>query len=133
ITAASDVSLNGTLVVALDPWAMTFPNATVNGVTFVPFAPLQWNNGGWTLLNGSTTGDAGYDMMLDSARVTSESVLTNPTGWGGIQLDTLGTLTIGRTYEIQVWYCDQRPGVPTNGLNDRVMTLSSAPGPALRS
>src|SRR4029079_4231143 len=65
ITAASDVSLNGTLVVALDPWAMTFPNATVNGVTFVTFAPLQWNNGGWTLLNGSTTGDAGYDMMLD--------------------------------------------------------------------
>jgi hypothetical protein len=84
-------------------------------------------------MNGSSTGDTGYDALLDSARVTSEAVLTNPTGWGGIQLDTLGTLTIGSTYEIQVWYSDQRPGVPTNVLNDRVMTLSSATGPATLS
>ncbi len=133
ITAASDVSLNGTLVAALNPWAMTFAQPTVNGVTFSAFTPLGWNNGGWTLMNGSTTGDAGYDALLDSARVTSEGVLTNPTGWGGIQLDTLGALTIGNTYEVQVWYSDQRPGVPTNVLNDRVMTLSSATGPAVLS
>jgi hypothetical protein len=129
-TAATDVSLNGTLVTARNPWAMTFAQPTVNGVTFIAFSPLGWDNGGWTLMNGSMSGDAGLDALLDSARVTSDPNLGNPTGWGGIRLDTLGTLTIGSTYEIQVWYCDQRPGVPTNVLNDRVMTLSSATGAA---
>jgi hypothetical protein len=130
VTSASDVSLNGTLVTARKCWANTITSPTVNGVTFVAYAPLGWDNGGWFLMDGSSTGDAGYDGLLDNARVTSPTTLTNPTNWGGIRLDTLGTLTIGRTYEIQVWYSDQRPGVPGNVLNDRVMTLSSATGVA---
>jgi hypothetical protein len=127
--AATDVRTTGTLVTARNCWASVFAAPTVNGVAFTAFAPPGWNNGGWTLMAGSTSGDAGLDALLDSARVTSEP-LANPTGWGGIRLDTLGTLTVGRDYEIQVWFCDQRPGVPTNVLNDRVMTLSSATGAA---
>jgi hypothetical protein len=49
---------------------------------------------------------------------------TRPTGYGAIRLDTLGSLEIGKTYEIQAWYCDQRFGQ----LRDRVMNFSSAVG-----
>src|SRR6185436_15201179 len=70
-----------------------------------------------------------YDSMLDSARVTSDPNLSNPTGWGGIRLDTLGTLTIGRTYEIQVWYSDQRPGVPTLVLGTVTNLAALTQGP----
>ncbi|MFT6832520.1 MAG: hypothetical protein ACJAZN_002697, partial [Planctomycetota bacterium] len=77
-----------------------------------------------------TTGDGEYDDLLDSARATSESSITNPTGWGGIRLDSIATLAAGNVYEIQVWYSDQRPGSATNVLPDRVMNLSSATGAA---
>ena len=132
-TAATDVSTNGTLVTARNCWASTFAAPTVNGVAFTAFAPSGWTNGGWTLLNGSTTGDVGYDQLLDSARATAFGSATQPTGWGGIRLDTLATLNIGTTYEIQVWYSDQRLGTATNALNDRVMTMSSATGVATYS
>ena len=105
----------------------------MNGVSFSAFAPLGWSNGGWTLNAGSSTGDAGYDALLDSARVTSGGSAGNPTGFGGIQLDSLATLTVGSTYEVQVWYSDQRTGTSTNVLYDRVMTMSSAVGAVLTS
>jgi hypothetical protein len=127
VTTPTDVSLSGTLVTARNCWASTFAAPTVNGVPFAAFAPIGWNNGGWTLNAGSSTGDSEYDALLDSARVTG-GALANPTGFGGIQLDTLGTLTVGSHYQIQVWFSDQRAGVPTNVLNDRIMTLSSATG-----
>ncbi|MEZ6003464.1 MAG: hypothetical protein R3F17_12720 [Planctomycetota bacterium] len=132
-TAATDVSLNGTLVTARNCWASTLAAPTVNGVAFSAFAPLGWGNGGWTLLNGSTSGDADYDALLDSARVTSYGSAGNPTDWGAIQIDSLGSLTMGDTYEIQVWYCDQRPGNGSNFLNDRQMLLSSATGAGVLS
>ena len=132
-TAASDVSTNGTLITARNCWASTFAAPTVNGVAFAAFAPSGWTNGGWTLLNGSTSGDVDYDALLDSARATSYGSAGNPTDWGAIQLDTLGTLTMGQTYEIQVWYCDQRPGNGSNFLNDRTMTMSSAVGTGILS
>lgn len=122
-----DVSLNGTLVVARNLHAATATvSPTVNGVTFLgSLSPNGWgvaitNDG----LNGSTTGDPGYDDLLRQARATSAAA-ASPSGWGAIQLDTLGTLTIGHTYEIQCWYTDQRTGTATNVLYDRQMTLSS--------
>ena len=131
VTDASEVSTNGTLVTARNCWAQTFVSPTVNGVAFTAFAPTGWNNGGWSLNAGSTTGDADYDALLDSARVTSFGAgNSNPTGTGAIRLDTLANLDVGTTYEIQVWYSDQRTGTATNILFDREMTLSSAAGVA---
>ena len=128
--APTDVRLAGTLVTARNTWSGTSVSPTVNGVTFTAFAPTGWTNGATPTLNTSTTGDTGYDALLNSARATSEAAISNPTGWGAIRLDTLGTLTLGSHYEVQVWYTDQRPGTAANPLNDRRMTLSSAVGTA---
>ncbi|MBX3465029.1 MAG: hypothetical protein KF830_17815 [Planctomycetes bacterium] len=134
--APSDVSINGALVYAGNahqPNVTPIP-ATVNGVTFVGgFHPTSWNGyivGG---LNGSTTGNAEYDKLLANSLAMQTGPAANPTGWGGIRLDTLATLTPGYLYEIQVWFTDQRTGSPTNVLYDRVMTLSSAFGTATLS
>jgi hypothetical protein len=128
----SDVSLNGTLVVARNLHAAgATQTPTVNGVTFVgAFAPTGWTNASTLALQASTTGDVGYDLLLNSARATSAAATANPTGWGAIRLDTLGTLVVGRTYEIQCWFTDQRPGAGTAAIYDRQMEFSSAIGPA---
>ena len=131
----ADVSLNGTLVVARNLHAATASvSPTVNGVTFTgSLGPLGWNgaitNDG---LNGSTTGDSDYDDLLRQARATSGPA-GSPTGWGAIRLDTLASLVVGTTYEIQCWYTDQRTGSATNVLYDRQMTLSSVVGNATLS
>jgi hypothetical protein len=131
--APSDVSLQGALVYAGNAHQPNSPPiaATVNGVTFAGgFHPTSWNGyivGG---LNGSTTGDAEYDDLLATSLAMQTSPAANPTGWGGIRLDTLATLTPGHLYQVQVWFTDQRTGSPTNVLYDRVMTLSSAFGTA---
>lgn len=134
--APADVSVNGALVFAGNahqPLVTPIP-ATVNGVTFAGgFQPASWNgyiNGG---LNGSTTGNLEYDKLLANSLAMQTSPAANPTGWGGIRLDTLAVLNPGYTYEIQVWYTDQRTGSPTNVLYDRVITLSSAFGTATLS
>ncbi len=128
--AASDVSTNGTLVVARNLHsAGATVSPTVNGVTFVgAFAPTGWTNASTLAMNTSTTGDAGYDQLLSSARATSAAAPSNPTGWGAIRLDTLGALQVGRSYEIQCWFTDQRLGTGTSALYDRQMELSSAIG-----
>lgn len=130
--AATDVSVNGTLVVARNLHAAgATQSPTVNGVPFVGnFAPTGWTNASTLALQGSTTGDTNYDLLLNSARATSAAATANPTGWGAIRLDSLATLTAGKTYEIQCWFTDQRPGAGTNAIYDRVMTLSSALGTA---
>lgn len=127
-TGAANVSTNGTLVVAHNTWSGLATSPTVNGVTFTAFAPPEWSIGASPMMNGSLTGDIGYDALLYGARATSEGTLTNPTGWGGIRLDSLGTFTVGNHYEIQVWFTDQRPGTVGNPLNDRMMKLGSAVG-----
>ena len=127
---ASDVSTNGTLVVARNLHsAGATVSPTVNGVAFVgAFAPTGWTNASTLAMNTSTTGDAGYDQLLSSARATSAAAPSNPTGWGAIRLDTLGALQVGRNYEIQCWFTDQRLGTGTSALYDRQMELSSAIG-----
>jgi len=129
---ATDVRLDGTLVVARNLHAAgPVQSPTVNGVTFTGgFAPTGWTNASTGALNGSTTGDAGYDLLLDSARATSAAVTANPTGWGGIRLDDLPGLTLGHTYQIQCWYTEQRAGAGTAALYDRNMVIGCAVGPA---
>lgn len=133
--AATDVVTLGTLVVARNLHSATAAiSPTVHGVPFVGgFAPLGWTNASTTALGASTTGDAGYDNLLNGARATSFGAAANPTGWGAIRIDNLAGLTVGRNYVIQCWFTDQRTGTPTNMLYDRAMTLSSAVGVATLS
>lgn len=128
---AADVNTNGTLIVARNLHAAgTAQSPTVNGVSFLGgFAPSGWTNASTLALNGSTTGDAGYDVLLSGARATSATT-GNPTGFGAIRIDNLAALTVGRTYEIQCWFTDQRPGSGAAAIYDRVMTLGSAVGAA---
>jgi len=130
-----DVSVNGLLVFAGNSHGPGTPiPATVNGVAFGgSFQPTDWNGYITSGLNGSTTGDAEYDKLLNGSRAMQNASAppdSNPTAWGGIRLDTLAVLNPGYNYEIQVWFTDQRTGSPTNVLYDRVMTLSSAYGTA---
>jgi len=129
--APTDVSLNGTLLVARNLHsAGAAQTPVVNGVTFVGgFAPTGWTNASTLALQGSTTGDTNYDLLLNSARATSAAATGNPTGWGAIRIDNLGVLLAGRNYEIQCWFTDQRP-CPGTAIYDRAMTLSSAVGAA---
>jgi hypothetical protein len=131
ITSSAEVRTNGTLVTARNPWAQVFAAPTVNGVSFASFTPPGWGGGGWSLMNGSTTGDGEYDALLDSCRVVSFGSASNPSEWGAVRLDILGALTQGNVYEIQVWYTDQRLGTTTNTLNDRTMAMSSVAGAAV--
>lgn len=129
--APSDVSIDGQLVFAgnaHNPGSAAI-NATVNGVTFAGgFHPTGWNGYITGGLNGSTTGDAEFDKLLANSLAMQTSTASNPTVWGGIRIDNLATLHAGYTYEIQVWFTDQRTGTATNVLYDRVMNLSSAFG-----
>lgn len=129
-TGPTDVSLNGNAVVAFNlHGGSTQIDAIVNGVTFVGgYSPAGWG-GVNNLLNGSTTGDAGYDTLLNRCRNMTTGLTGNPSLWGGIRIDTLTNLTPGSVYEIQVWFMDQRVG-PNTQLYDRVMTLNSAWGTA---
>ncbi|MBM3972893.1 MAG: hypothetical protein FJ301_02185 [Planctomycetes bacterium] len=128
--AVTDVNTNGTLVVARNLHSATAAQSPlVHGVQFVgAFAPIGWTNASTLAMNGSTTGDAGFDLLLSSARATSATTPSNPTGWGAIRIDNLAPLTVGRTYEIQCWFTDQRLGNGMSALYDRAMTLSSAIG-----
>lgn len=124
-----DVSQNGRLIVARNLHGANL-SATVAGVTFTSMHPAGWNGYVTNGLAGSTTGDAGYDDLLNGARAMTNGPTGNPTAWGGVRLDDLVTLTPGATYEIQCWYTDQRTGTSSNVLYDRVMTLGSVWGAA---
>ena len=135
-TSPADVSTQGALVVARNAHqpGIAAISPTVNGVTFTG----AWTPTGWTGyivggLNGSTTGNAGFNDLLGTSLAMQTVGAGNPSAWGGIRLDTLAPLVAGRTYAIQVWYTDQRTGSATNVLYDRVTTLSSAFGTATLS
>ena len=123
-TSLSEVSTNGSLVVAHNLAGPGSPDVVLNGVTFTQLVPNEWDSGGSSLMSLSTTGDTDFDDFLRTARTTFGTPSGNPTGYGAIRLDTLGTMELGKTYEVQVWYCDQRSGA----LRDRIMNLSSTVG-----
>lgn len=128
VTSIDEVSTNGTLVGAYNFWnnAAAF-DVTVNGITFVPFTPNEWDSGGGSLIATSSTGDADFDQLLTTARTPFGTPSGNPTGFGAMRIDTLVPLQMGQTYEVQMWYCDQRSGQ----LQDRLMNMSSVTGPVV--
>lgn len=122
LSAESDVSTNGTLAIAANPGGGA---VTLNTVLFQaanaggsPIAvsghtvtnggyslTLPYNNqvnaGFWTGANPG--GSASYNTALDTARFNPVSPNTSVT-------NTIGGLTSGNTYEIQVWAVDTRGG-----------------------
>lgn len=108
-TATTDISTTGTLVEA---HAEGGGATTVNGVTFAAANTLGSSSS--TQLDGASTGDAGFDSLLNSVSF----------GGGVSTTIDLGSFTSGTSYEIQIFYTDQR----TPGLNDRVMTYGSSTG-----
>lgn len=101
-SSSSDISLNGTLELAFNGGAST---TTVNGVTFTASSVLGNTASG--ILAGGDTGDASLNTLLDQ--------FTFGSGTGDVVFD-IGSFVSGDTYEVQVFYTDQR-----SVLNDRVM------------
>lgn len=130
--AVSDVSTSGTLEYA---YALNNTDATVNGVLFLGGSPTH-NAGSQNIGSGDLTSDTliayhasafnggtaspwnelstDYKHLLDSAiYVNSDDAITV----------TLGNLTIGQAYEVQVWFNDSRSGrdnreITLNGSNE---------------
>ncbi|NWK55030.1 PEP-CTERM sorting domain-containing protein [Verrucomicrobiaceae bacterium N1E253] len=111
-TATTDISTNGSLVFARAEGNSGGASATVNGVTFAGTNTLGGATGG--MLSGATTGNPDFDLLLTN--------ITSGGGAGLINYD-LGDLAIGKTYEIQVFFTDQR-----TSFNNRVMQFASTDG-----
>lgn len=105
--AATDVSTNGTLVEAINA---TNAGGTVdiNGVTFTNTDSLLGFAAFTGGLVGASTGDAGYDSMLDTVDWGNETSITMASG----------LLTPGEQYEVQVWVSDLRASVATTIYGD---------------
>ena len=111
VTAATNVSTTGRLVFARAEGSATV-SSTVNGVTFAPANTLGSANNGQ--LKKVHITDLDFKRLLD-----------NIGSGGGPDLVTydLGALTLGQTYEIQVFFVDQR-----YLEKDRVMRFGSTDG-----
>lgn len=132
VTAPTDVSTTGTLVGAMEVGGGTA--RTVNGVNFAAdpggagsltlgSGTVQFGNLGstfgdfWTL--AAPGGDAAYTAALDSGRWQAGPV--NGTV-------TLGGLTVGRAYLVQLWITDTRAGANARVRTvDGVSTTSGGP------
>lgn len=101
-TSVTDISLNGTLVLAFNGGNST---TTANGVTFNASNVLGSTFG--SALAGGNTGDAGFTTLLNE--------FTFGGGPNDVVFD-IGNFALGDTYEVQVFYADQR-----DAQSDRVM------------
>lgn len=122
--APSDVSTNGTLVRAFNGGTV---DTTVNGVNFVKTDDPSINQtllgfGAGSFLGGGTTGDAAFDQLLNQAAFSFNT--------GNSDTIDLGIFTPGSSYEVQVFYTDQRTNAnQTNPpINDRITTFGSVDG-----
>lgn len=124
---SADVSTDGTLVEAYNAAITSYTggNRTVNGVTFVVtnnLLPLNTTttNDFSTATNG---GDANYDAILSTADYGGgdSTTITIGDGDGNSTVNGAGLLQVGRQYQIQVWFVDDRTA--TNG---RVMGFASS-------
>ena len=117
ISGDSDVSTAGTLVYAYNIGGAGVSSATVNGVTFASYAFPAFNTGTQTVSVGSVTFTESPGFLWGSNSLSSGTgsfaALSSPyrsllgTGGGASIPDTitvtLGGLTGGRDYQLQVW------------------------------
>lgn len=124
---SSDVSTNGTLVEAYNAAITSYTggNKTVNGVTFIATTNLLPSNA--TTVNdfsiATNGGDVNYDAILSTADYGGgdSTTITIGDGDGNSSVNGTGLLEIGKPYEIQVWFVDDR------SANDaRVMGFASS-------
>lgn len=124
---SADVSTNGTLVEAYNAAITSYTggNQTVNGVTFVATTNLLPSNATTVIdfSTGTNGGDAAYDAILSTADYGGGQATTIVIGDGDghSTVNGPGLLEIGKTYEIQVWYVDDRAA-----NNARVMGFASS-------
>lgn len=121
-----DVSTQGTLVEAFNAAISSYTsgNKTVNGVTFVATTNLLPLNA--TTVNdfsiATNGGDANYDAILSTADYGGgdSTTITIGDGDGNSSVNGAGLLEIGRRYQIQVWFVDDR-----SSSNARTMGFAS--------
>lgn len=101
-TSVADISTNGTLVSAFNGGSAS---VTAGGVGFAAANPFGFATAGGFGVSGS--GDAAFDQLLNSASF-SFSPTGAPVNSGTIDL---GPFTSGDTYEVQVFFADQRVGL----------------------
>ena len=133
---SSDVSTNGTLVEAFSGRMTANPagNNTVNGVPFITTTNLLPNDNTTVNIDFSTStnsGDAAYDNILSFADFgggTSTTIVIGD-GDGNSTVTGTGLLEVGKLYEIQVWFVDERVGSETRAMSygssasDSLLTL----------
>lgn len=110
-TSVADVSTNGTPVSAFNGGSAS---VTAGGVNFAAANPFGFATAGGFGVSG--TGDADFDSLINSASF-SFSGIGSPVNSGTIDL---GAFTLGNTYEVQVFFADQR-----TGLVDRINRIGS--------
>jgi hypothetical protein len=111
---SSDVSTAGTLVEAYNAAITSYTggNKTVNGVTFVVTTNLLPLNA--TSENdfsiATNGGDANYDAILSTADYGGgdSTTIVIGDGDGNSSVNGAGLLEIGKNYQIQVWFVDDR-------------------------
>jgi hypothetical protein len=124
---SSDVSTAGTLVEAYNAAITSYTggNKTVNGVTFVVTTNLLPLNA--TSENdfsiATNGGDANYDAILSTADYGGgdSTTIVIGDGDGNSSVNGAGLLEIGKNYQIQVWFVDDR-----TTFNARTMGFASS-------
>jgi len=118
-TSPTDVSTNGSPVRAFNGGTVA---TTVNGVNFLPTGMALLGFAGNSFLGGGTTGDLAFNALLNQSAFSFNS--------GNSATIDLGAFTAGLTYEIQVFFTDQRsnPNQTMPPINDRVTRYGSVDG-----
>jgi hypothetical protein len=122
ITGDSDVSTDGALVQAANITPNGMLSTTVNGVTFAPFVAASGHDiSGHFTLDGSLALYDGYGSInapfsnLSSAYQTLLSTGNNGSS-NSVMTLTISGLTLGDTYQFQVWINDSRGTYGTQGI-----------------
>jgi len=119
--APTDISTNGTLVRAFNGGTL---DATVNGVLFQQLNQVlgELNFAAGSFLGGGTTGDAEFNKLLDQTLFSFNM--------GNTSTIDLGSFVASRSYEIQIFFTDQRTNANqiNPSINDRITTYGSTDG-----
>ena len=119
-SAANDIVNGGAVVHAYNGHQFTDGHArvpeavTLDGVAFtVPsrsvFLGKAFNDLN-RALGGNTTGDAGYDSILNNAGIVDVATASDVTGTNANAVYSISGLSVDTEYFIQVWYAEERGG-----------------------